>query len=82
MADEEHLAAKSPQERQTISDDDVRTVINVLMDIVKNPRAPHRSKTSAARVLLGYRRLECDQLEGDLVERLEAIEERNEQARY
>ena len=71
------------QERATVGDEDVRAVIEMLMGIVKNPKANYRSKTSAARVLVQYKRLNLDSIrtafgceKGDIEERLEELEAR------
>jgi hypothetical protein len=83
---EEPLATKALGEHQAIDDADMRTVIETLMGIIKNPKANYRSKTAAARVLAMYKRLNLDSIKtaatiemGDLQERLEDLEERNAQ---
>lgn len=79
MPDEDdNLAAKALQ-GGVLSDDQVRTVIDRLMGIVSHPKAPFRAITAAARVLLQNHR---SALEADVIDRLEALEEGNEQENY
>jgi hypothetical protein len=85
MADDETLATKALSERATVSDGDVRTVIDMLMSIVRHPKAAFRAKTSAARVLLQYRKVNLEAIKtanaciADLVaEKIDLLEERNE----
>jgi hypothetical protein len=62
-------------------------VIEMLMAIVKNAKSTDRAKTAAARVLGQYKRLNLDAIRtsasvqmGDVMERLEELEERHHAA--
>ena len=78
MNEDEQLPAKAPC--RAVSDVDLRDTINALMAIVRHPKSNFRSRTAAARVLAVYKRLDVDADRHDMLDRLDALEERSERS--